>query len=363
MQSGDIAQQRLYNQRLTRPDLATPAEVVRWFGATQAQEYAWSLYAIGLRMPSATERAIEQAITDRTIVRTWPMRGTIHFVPAEDAQWMLKLLARRTNLKAASIYRGAGLTDETFARAGDTLRQALHGGKVAPRKQLYAALEAAGIATSGEQRGLHLLGYWARDGLICLGPRQGKQPTFTLLDEWVPHARQLDGDEALTTLTRRYVASHGPATDRDFAWWSGLTLTEARRGLHLVAGEFAQETLAGQTYWASATAAPESQPPSQRAYLLPPYDEFTVAYKDRSAALDPAFPNDPFTILGPVIVVDGRLVGTWKRTLSKDRAVVNLRLFAPLDAAQQAAVEQAAARYGRFLGLPVEITWQGAGAD
>ncbi len=363
MQSGDIARQRLAHHRLTRPDLATPAEVVRWFGATQAQEYAWSLYAIGLRMPDAaetTERAVEQAIADRTIVRTWPMRGTIHFTPAEDAQWMLKLLARRTNRKAASIYRRAGLTDDTFARAGDTLKQALRGGKVAPRKQLYTALEAAGIATSGEQRGLHLLGYWAREGLICLGPRQGKQPTFTLLDEWVPHARQLDGDEALATLTRRYVASHGPATDYDFAWWSGLTLTEARRGLHLVAGDLAQETVAGLTYWASATAVSAPQPPSQRAYLLPPYDEFTVAYKDRSAALDPAFPNDPFTILGPVIVVDGRLVGTWKRTLSKEAVAVSLRRFAPLDATQQAAVEQAATRYGRFLSLPVEITWQGA---
>ena len=363
MQSGDIAQQRLTQQRLTRPDLATPAEVVRWFGATQAQEYAWSLYANGLRMPDASERAIEQAITDRTIVRTWPMRGTIHFVPAEDAQWMLRLLARRTNLKAASIYRRAGLSDETFAQAGETLRQALRGGKVAPRKQLYAALEAAGIATSGEQRGLHLLGYWAREGLICLGPREGKQPTFTLLDEWVPQARQLDGDEALATLARRYVASHGPATDRDFAWWSGLTLTEVRRGLHLVAGEFAQETVAGQTYWASATSAPAPRPPTQRAYLLPPYDEFTVAYTDRSAALDPAFPNDPFTILGPVVVVDGRLVGTWKRALSKQAVIVNLRLFAPLDGERQAAVEQAAARYGRFIGLPAEITWQRAGAD
>lgn len=366
MQSGDIAQQRLDHQRLTRPDLATPAAVARWFGATQAQEYAWSLYTIGLRMPDAaetTERAVEQAIADRSIVRTWPMRGTIHFVPAEDAQWMLKLLARRTNLKAASIYRRAGLTDDTFARAGDALRQALHGGKVAPRKQVYAALEAAGIATSGEQRGLHLLGYWAREGLICLGPRQGKQTTFTLLDEWVPQARQLDGDEALATLTRRYVASHGPATDYDFAWWSGLTLTEARRCLRLVAGEFAQETLAGQTYWASATGEDRSQTPGPRAYLLPPYDEFTVGYKDRRAALDPAFPNDPFTILGPVIVVDARLVGTWKRALGKDGVVISLSYFVSLDGERQAAVEQAAARYGRFLGLPVEVTWQMADAD
>jgi hypothetical protein len=367
MRSDDIAHQRLYHQRLTQPDLATPAEVVRWFGATQAQEFAWSLYAISLRMPETTEPPtptqpdIERAIAERAIVRTWPMRGTIHFVPAEDAQWMLKLLARRTNLTAASIYRRVGLTADIFARAGDVLAQALHGGKLLTRKELYATLAAAGIATGGEQRGLHLLGYWAREGLICLGPRQGKQTTFTLLDEWILQARQLAGDEALAMLASRYIASHGPATAYDFAWWTGLTLTEARRGIQLIERDLARETVAGQTYWASPTPTP-TPPTGHRAYLLPPYDEFTVAYKDRSAALDPAFPNDPFLILGLVIVVDGRLVGSWKRTLTKDAVVVSLRLFAPLDGEQQAAVAQAAARYGRFVGLPLIIEWSMASA-
>jgi hypothetical protein len=354
MTNADIAHQRLYNQRLSRPDLATPADVARWFGAVQAQDYRGALYAIGLRMPAATERSVEQAIADKTIVRTWPMRGTIHFLPAEDAQWMLKLLAHRTNIKAASIYRHAGLTDDIFARAGDVLASALQGGKALMRKEVYAALEAAGIATDGEQRGLHLLGYWAREGLVCLGPRQGNQPTFTLLAAWVPHARQLEGDEALATLARRYVTSHGPATEYDFAWWSGLTVTEARRALNLVEQEVARETVEGRTYWLSPTPAPGPRP-GHSAYLLPPYDEFTVAYKDRSAARDPAFPDDPFLILGPVIVVDDRLVGSWKRTFTKGAVSITMNLFAPLSDGQRAAVEQAAQRYGRFLGLPVSL--------
>ncbi|MGH2502524.1 MAG: winged helix DNA-binding domain-containing protein, partial [Ktedonobacterales bacterium] len=329
MLTTDIAHRRLLNQRLSRPDLATPAEVVRWFGAVQAQELPGANYAVALRMfdraPTVTEQTIEQAIADHSIVRTWPMRGTIHFVPAEDARWMLRLLARRTNQKAASLYRRVGLSGDDFARAGDLLASALHGGKVMARKELYAALAAAGlatVATTGEQRGLHLLGYWTREGLICLGPRQGKQPTFTLLDEWVPDARQLDDEEALATLARRYFRSHGPATEYDFAWWSGLTLTEARRGVALAGTALTQTTLDGRIYReaASPLTASTSAPSASDAsvLLLPQYDEYTVAYRDRSAALHPAFPADPFLILAPVLVVDGQVVGSWKRTLARD---------------------------------------------
>ena len=350
-----LTHQRLFQLRLSQPDLRTPAEVVRWLGAVQAQEYAHALYAVGLRMPTATERQVEQAIADREIVRTWPMRGTIHFVPAEDARWMLTLLARRTNRTAASVYRRAGVTDELFARAGDVLARTLQGGGIATRKELYAALAAAGIATDGEQRGLHLLGYWAREGLICLGPRQGKQPTFTLLDEWVPRSRALEGDEALATLARRYFTSHGPATAQDFAWWSGLTLTEARLGLRLAEQDLARRTVDGQTYWLSPTAPDASVADGHSAYLLPPYDEFTVAYKDRDALLHAAFPREPFAILGPVILVDGQLVGSWKRTLKRDRVILSFTLYATLSEPQSAALTEAVRRYGEFVGLPVVV--------
>ncbi len=362
----DLTQRRLVAQRLTRPDLATPGEVVRWFGATQAQEYQWSLYALSLRMPesaNATEASVERAIAARSIVRTWPMRGTIHFVPAEDAQWMLRLLARRTNRKAASIYRRAGLSDDDFARAGAVLGESLAGGRILPRKRLYAALDAAGLASGGEQRGLHLLGYWAREGLICLGPREGKQPTFTLLDEWVPNARQLDGEEALATLALRYFTSHGPATPRDLAWWAGLTLGEARQATALAAREgLAQQTIAGETHWFSAQttlSAAKDAPPDRVTWLLPPYDEYTVAYGDRRAILrTEGAPTDPFVILGPVIVVEGQLVGSWKRTLTRDAALLTLTLFVPLDGERRALIEQAAACFGRFVGLPVVLTWK-----
>lgn len=354
MRHEHLAAVRLQRQRLTQPDFRSPADVARAFGAIQAQDVYSSLYAIGLRMADATEGVVEQAITDKTIVRTWPMRNTIHFIPAEDTRWMLKLLVERLLTKNASMYRNVGLTESDFARSRDVLTESLQGGQQKTRPQLYAALDAAGIETSGEQRGLHILGYWSRAGLVCLGPRQGKQPTYVLLDEWLPPTPLLEGEEALATLARRYFASHGPATERDFAWWSGLTIGECRVGMRQVAQEFEQETIDGAVYWLSPGALPADDA-RHLVHLLPSWDEFTVAYRDRSALLHPAFPQDSFIVLGPVIVVDGRLVGSWKRNITKGAVTVTCTLYAPLSADDQEALEQAVGRYGRFLGLPAKL--------
>lgn len=354
MRHEHLAAVRLQRQRLTQPDFRAPADVARAFGAVQAQDLYASLYAIGLRMADATEGAVERAVTDKTIVRTWPMRNTIHFIPAKDTRWMLKLLAERLLTKNASLYRNAGLTESDFARARDVLIAALQGGRHKTRPQLYAALDAAGIETSGEQRGLHILGYLARAGLVCLGPRQGKQPTYVLLDEWLPPTPLLEGEEALATLARRYFASHGPATERDFAWWSGLTMGECRLGMRQVAQEFEQATIDGAVYWLSPGVVPAEEG-RRSVHLLPSWDEFTVAYRDRSALVHPAFPKDSFIVLGPVIVADERLVGSWKRTSTKSAVTVTCTLYAPLSADDQEALEQAVARYGRFLGLPAKL--------
>jgi len=351
--TSDIARRRLHNQHLSRPDFAAPADVVRWFGAVQAQDLFGALYAIGLRMPAATEALVEQAVSDKTIVRSWPMRGTIHFMAAEDARWILKLLARRQEARYKAEYRRVGLTDETIARAHDVFTRAMQGGKQLTRKEIYAALTEAGI-NANETRGLHLLGYWARAGLICWGPRRGKQPTFTLLDEWLPGGRHVAGDEALAELAKRYFTSHGPATVRDFAWWSGLTLTEAKTAVEAAGRELVQETLEDRAYWSGPEASLDlgSAPD---AYLLPAYDEFTVAYEDRSAFLDPAVLQEVQYGLGPLLLIDGRMAGGWKRTLEKDRVVVNLRPLGPLNGERYAATVKAAQRYARFLGLEVSM--------
>ena len=355
----DIAYQRLHNQHVSRSTFTKPEDVVRWMGAVQAQDFLYSLWAIGLRVRNATEADIEQAVADRTILRTWSMRGTVHFVPAEDAAWMLDLLSQRVIRSYRSVRRKAGLDEATLTKSKNILAKALQGKRLT-RKEVYDTLEQAGIAarrkTPVGSRGMHIMGRLALEGFICFGPRRGKQPTFVLLDEWVRNSRQLDYDEALVELAERYFRSHGPATEYDFAWWSGLTVSEARTGIEMADPFLEKETLADHTYWFTGSMAAFGKV-SQEAYLLPFLDEYTVAYKDRSAFADPELMEQidaasPVGILGPVIVMDGRIVGIWKRTMKKNKMEIETSLFTPN---AQKAVIAAAERYGTFVGRPVTL--------
>ncbi len=358
MTATDIVRLRLHNQHIARPNFEKPDDVVRWLGAVQAQDYLGSLWAIGLRMRQAAEAAVEQAIAERAIIRTWPMRGTLHFVAPEDARWMLKLLTPRIIARNKQrLLRQFDLDDAAIAHSKDVVVNALQGGKRLTRTALYKALEAAHIPTAN-QRGLHISWWLAQEGVICFGARQGKQPTFVLLDEWAPAARTLERDEALAELARRYFASHGPATVQDFAWWSGLAAADARAGLELARPHLAHEDVDGRTYWLSPAApAGEDGPPS--AYLLPAYDEYTVGYADRSGVLGRTQARgvtlDSFAVLGPTIVVDGQVVGTWKRTFDRGSAVVAPELVVSLAEAEAQALAAAIQRYSAFLGLPVAL--------
>ena len=351
----NIVQYRLHIHHLLGPKFATPAAAVAHFGAAQAQDFLASLWALGQRTKGATEAAIEQDIAERRIVRTWPLRGTIHFVAAEDVRWMLKLSVERTIRRASRRHRELELDDATFARSGEVLARALAGGRRLERHAAYATLEAAGISTAG-QRGIHILGRLAQEGLLCIGPREGKQPTFVLLDEWVPAGRELARDEALAELARRYFSGHGPATLADYTWWSGLAAAEARAGLEAIKDELAQEEIDGQTYWFVPTAAHAAT--SSSAHLLPVYDEYAVAYKDRSALLAPEYAARSDVgngIFRAPILIDGRIVGTWTRKLKKESVVISSNLFRGLTVDEERALVAAAEQYGAFVGLAAEL--------
>jgi hypothetical protein len=356
MINDDIALQRLANQQVAQPAFAQPSEVVAWLGAVQAQDYLGALWAVGLRTPSATEQAIEQALAEKTIVRTWPMRGTIHFVAAADVRWMLELLAPRVVKRSASRRAQLGVDDATLAASAKVVAKALQGGRQLRRSALYERLEQAGIAT-GASRGLHILGWLAHDRLICFGAREGKQPSFALLDEWAPGAKSLPRDEALATLTLRYFSSHGPATLQDLMWWSGLTTAEAKVGLAAVAAQLGREVIGGQEYYFAQDARAADMP--QEAFLLPPFDEYLVAYRDRGAALDPQFNAQVVPggngIFNPIVVIGGRVVGTWKRALRRDSVVMTFSSFTSFGEAQASAIAAAAERYGSFLGKRVML--------
>jgi len=354
MTNREIARLRLRNQRIAGTTFQKPADTVAWLGAVQAQDYPGALWAIGLRTAGATEEAIEKAVADRTIVRTWPMRRTLHFVAAADIRWMLELLASLSVARALPRLRQLELDERVLARCKKLFVRALQGGKQLTRNAMYQVLEAAHISTS-DYRGLHILSQLAQEGLICFGAREGKQQTFALLDEWVPGAKPMARDEALEEVARRYFTSHGPATLQDFVWWSGLPVADARAAVEMAAPRLIRETIDGKAFWLSSSL-PSAKDGSPYAYLLPAFDEYTVAYKDRSAVLDPLYAkrlNAGGGMLNPTMVVDGQVAGTWKRALKKETVVITPGLFGKLSRAETRAFAEAASRYGRFLDAPV----------
>jgi hypothetical protein len=350
----DIAHHRLYNQQISHTKCTTPAEVVAWLGAVQAQDYPGAKWSIALRLPNGTDRDIEQAIADKTIIRTWPMRGTLHFVAAADIRWMLALLTPRIIAGSTLRHQRLELDEAIFARCKELFTKVLQGGKQLTRDEMYAVLEQNTISTAG-QRGYHILWRSAQEGLICFSALRDKQQTFALLDEWVPNAQNMERDQALAELAKRYFTSRGPATVQDFAWWSGLKISDARVGLEMVKSQLVQETIAGQTYWMPNISI--SQSSSTTVHLLPGFDEYVLGYKDRSAVLDPMHaakicPGNNGMFM-PTIVINGRIVGIWKRTLKKHTVVMTPSPFTALTATENHAFSTAAGHYGTFLDLPV----------
>ena len=353
-----IAGQRLLRQGIADARFATPVDVVSWLLAVQAQDYSSSLWAVGLRMRDGSETDVERAIAERRLIRTWPMRGTLHLVAADDVRWLLELLAPRVIASSnALMARLSGLDAATLKQCRRVVSHALRDGRQMRRDRLYAALDAAGIATA--QRGTHITGRLAMEGLICGGPRDGRQPTFVLLDAWAPHAQRKPRDASLAELARRYFASRGPATAQDLAWWSGLTVKDALAAIALAGAGLVQEMIDGKAYWHASSTLPKGSGASAASlHLLPPFDEYLVGYRDRSAAIDIEHNRTVIAINGlfnASIVVDGRIAGLWKRTPSKTSIALELQPFRPLPKSRLPALRAAAKRYGVFVGMPVKI--------
>jgi Winged helix DNA-binding domain len=308
-------------------------------------------------LPTATEQVITQALMDRQIVRTWPLRGTLHVVAARDVRWLLALLAPRIITQSAGRYRQLELDQPTITASQQLLSSVLQGGQQRTRDDLMQLLDQSGIRTTG-QRGYHLLMRAALDGLICFGAQQGKQHTFTLLEEWIPPTPPRTRPEALAELAHRYIASHSPATLNDLARWAGLTLTDAKTGLAANTSSLFQQTIGDTTYWhAPATAA--SQAHADSVYLLPGFDEFLLGYANRDAVLEPQYANAICPggngVFNPTIIVDGHVVGTWRRTIKKAHVLMSMAFFQPFDQNRWPALQHAAHRYAAFLGLQAQL--------
>ena len=354
---------RLAAQRIAPGEPATPGQVVRSMLAMQGQDFPGARWSIGLRGHGLTDHEVGAAFDARDIVRSWPMRGTLHVVAAEDIGWMLALMAPRVIAATATRRAQLGITEDDLQRTRDAVVAALEGGRALEREALLSAISAGGTVIDG-QRGYHLLGHLAQTGVIVLGPISGRQQAYVLLAAWVRDPRRLERDEALGELAGRYFRSHGPATERDLARWSGLPLGDVRRGLAICGVRLARLELGGTTYHLapevldSIPAAPTARA-APEVRVLPGFDEYLLGYGDRSAAVAPehaqaVVPGNNGMFL-PTIVIDGEVVGTWRRTARTREVVIDLSPFHPLPDTVNEGIAAAVQAYGAFLGKPARI--------
>ena len=350
MMNSEITYERLLRQRIAGEGLKTAAETVRWMGAVQAQDYPLARWAVGLRTEACTDADIEAAFNAGEIVRTHVMRPTWHFVAPEDVGWMQALTASRVKAVAASQFRAMELDAAVLKRCNKVITKALSGGKQLTRAELATALEGAGIPAKGI-RLADIVMNAELDAVICSGPRRGKQFTYALVEERAPQQRQLARDESLALLTERFFISHGPATAKDFAWWSGLTLAEVKRGLGMAKESLIEEKIEEQVYWMSASA-PEARHPRKAVHLLPNYDEYLSGYTDRSAIMDsrylPELDSRQNPLFNHPIISSGRIAGTWKRIVADETLVLEAKLFGQAAKPDSRDLKLAAKRLAAF---------------
>jgi hypothetical protein len=356
--NANVAAQRLHNQCISSPQRCGPDAMVRRLGAVQSQEYQAAKWAIALRMSGTTrDEEIERAFDEGKILRTHVLRPTWHFVSPTDVRWMLELTAPHVQRRAASYYRRHGLDQRTLTRATATIERALDG-QFLSRAELAACLRRARLELASLPLML-LMMHTELEGVTCSGPRRRKHDTYALLAQRVPSAPSLSRDEALATLTRRYFASHGPATLRDFVWWSGLSTADAKRGLDINRGR--SESIDGLTYW--TVGARTIARATNGAHLLPIYDEYLVAHRDRAAVPHHAA-TTVSTQSGQVVgfhhalIVAGQVAGTWRSVRQRHATSVEVAADRRLSASERRATAEAAERYGRFLDQPVALAFR-----
>jgi hypothetical protein len=360
MGTKSIVSHRLYNQAIATdfndPPLA-PAQVAARLGTVQAQEERHAQWAIGLRCRGMTGGDIHQALAEGNLIRTWLLRGTLHYAAADDVHWLLALVGPRLVAGSARRYHQLELDETAFTRSFEAMTASLTGGRTLTRTDLLAVVEQAGISTAG-QRGYHILRRAGLEGLICFGAATGKENTFGLLEEWAPGGCMLAREEAQGELAVRFFSSHGPATLQDFIWWSGLPARWARLGLNIAQRSgLVSEKIGEESYWRPVNTPP-AQLASPTAWLLPAFDEYYLGYKSRQWVIDPTFDKQVVSgngVFRPMLVIDGQVVGVWQQVAKQAGITVTLRPFRALSAVETEAVALAACEYGLFLGLPVTI--------
>ena len=342
------------------------ADVVNWFGAMQGQDLASVQWSLGLRT-GHTRDEVGAAFESGEILRTWPMRGTLHVLPGADACWMIEHLGARALRGAQARRQFLGLAERDADRASDVLGAALAGGRALTRAECVAVLEGAGIPSAG-QRAYHLLWYASQRGVTCVGPQRGTEQTFVLLDEFAPPAAELDRPAALATIAERFVRSHAPVSAHDLARWADLTMGDARAGLAAAEGVVVRSFGGRDLYVtesqldASTDAVPEpSATGALPARALPGFDELVLGYKDRTAQLDAADEKRVVPggngVFAPTLVLDGRVVGIWKRRELTRRVEIVATPLTSITARDRRRLAAALEEFAAYVGKAARMTW------
>lgn len=359
----DIATLRLSNQQISAGRFTTPKKLAEWMGAMQAQDFRMVKWAIGLRLPGCTADIVEKAIDDGDIIRTHVLRPTWHFVDVEDLGWMLDLSAPGIMASLKSRQNFLGLTPQILSRSNEILAEALKG-KKAGRDEIAGWIRAGGIALksggdTGENRLSHILLWAELSKIICSGGSRGNNQAYALISDRVPEPKNPGKEEALRILACKYFRSHGPATIKDFAWWSGLSTREIRAALERAGDELESASIDSVTYWFGKDRAAAQDGGS--AWLLPAFDEFIISYTDRSAVMSEVSHKKAVSqngVFRSVLVVGNHVEGLWKPEKSNKGIIIKLSLFRSLKKAEKIAVEEAAESYGNFLGEKAEVKYE-----
>jgi hypothetical protein len=352
-----VARLRATSQRLHRPAaLRHPVDVVREAGPVQAQEPRAAKLAFRARARGLTAADVDRARTEeRSLLRAWMMRKTVHLIPSEDAGWLLPLFSETIVRWSRKRLADFGLDRAGQDRALAVLHQAVDADGPLTRTELAQRLAAAGFETANEFK-VHLWLLATLDGELCLGPDRGGQTCLVRTVDWIGELERRPRDESLAELARRYIRGYGPATERDFVRWAGLPLRDGRLAFERIASELDQLRIAGEVLL-RVKRAPRSA--TRRVVrLLGAFDNYNLGYESRDFAVGPEHVKQILPgggIVRPAIVADGRFVGTWASKRSGKRLVVQVEPFAPLEPPIAAALEGELADLGRFEGVEVRL--------
>ena len=352
----DISAARLSSQSISRGDLRTPEGVVAWLVAIQAQDFDMARWAVGVRLPGSTDTAVQNAVGKSRIIRTHVLRPTWHFVTAQDVGWLLDLTAPQIRTALRSRHRQLELSDSIIRRSHKLLEKLLGNGAQLTRGELTAAYRSAKIATD-DNRLSHFLLLAELDKLICSGGVKRGKPTYAIYGRMVPGSKPVPREEALATLARRYFDSRGPATIADFIWWSGLPSRDAARSVEMIRSHVDVARIGEASYLCSRSTT-TNHLPKDSLYLLPAYDEFLLSYADRSAALSRTRQKKTISsngIFRPTIVLNGKVVGIWKRTRT---GPLEAAFFEPPGRKVKDKLREVAQPLGSFYGTQITIQYE-----